>query len=186
MNTGLLRRPKAGAEALLSDETYRGPMLDRPGPSRQPGTPITMEASEQFSIPFGNEGTFVFDQEPDPWFMPLLDRICELGLLPLNWDSYGARPIDPGTAIFTVKLLLGILSESAPFPSVVPTIHGGIQLEWHEGGVDLEIDIRSPSSVDMSIEDGEHDEEFEHVDFETIQEKLNILRNRLQSTDKNA
>jgi len=145
-----------------------------------------MDATEQFFIPFGNAGTFAFDREPDPWFIPLLMIICELGWLPLNWDTYDARPVDPRTAVFTMKLLLELLSENDPLPSVVPTSRGGIQLEWHEGGIGLEIDIRSPSSVDMSIEDGEHDEEFENIDFETIQDKLYIVRSRLQDTGENA
>ena len=176
MSTGLLAPPKIGLGSLLTDEAYRRPTLDPMGPPRQPVPPITMDASEPFFIPFNNEGGFVFDQKPDSWFMPVLGKICELGLLPPSWDSYGARSIHPRTALYTVKLLLEILLDSDPFPSVVPTVHGGIQLEWHEGGVELEIDIRSPLSVDMSIQYGEYDEDFENVDFETIQEKLDIVR----------
>jgi len=186
MSTSLLRRSATGAEALLSDEMYRSPTLDRRVPSQGRVPAITMDATEPFFVQFGNEGGIVFEQEPAPWFMPLLNKICELGELPLNWDSYGARSIDLRTATFAVSILFEFLSESDPLPSVVPTSCGGIQLEWHEGGVDLEIEIQSPSSVDMSITDGERDEDLEQVDFQTIQENLNILRSRLQSADENA
>jgi len=186
MSTGLLRRPTTRAESLLSDEMYRSPTSGRRGPLSERVPAITMDAPEPFSIPFGSEGGIVFEQKPAQWFMPLLDRICELGELPLNWDSYDGLPIDLRTATFAVIVLFESLSKSDLLPSVVPTSCGGIQLEWHEGGVDLEIEILSPSTIEMSFTDGERDEDFENVDFQMIQEKLNILRGRLQSADENA
>lgn len=185
MNTGILQRPGRSSEALLSDQIYRGRTFARQTRQSSPAPVITIEASSSFSIPFGDEGAFVFEQEPGKWFMPLLSQICDLGLLPPNWNTYGAQPIDPDTAAFAAAILLTLLSADDPVPSIVPTSPGGILLEWHDGGIDLEVDIRSPSSVQVLFEDGAHEEEYERAELEIIQGKLNILRGRLQSADGN-
>jgi hypothetical protein len=57
--------------------------------------------------------------------------------LPRNWDSYGAKKINP-VAIRWAKELLDKLGDGW-IP--VPTPEGGVQLEWHRDGVDIEIDI---------------------------------------------
>lgn len=139
-----------------------------------------MEESGSFSMLFGFDGAFVFDQEPDDWFMPILNQVCNLGQLSRDWNSYGARAIDPKTAALAVNVLLEVLSESDPFPSVVPTSRGGVLLEWHDGGVDLEVDVRSPWSLQVSYEDGTKVEEIEHAEISFIQEKISSLRSRLE------
>ena len=117
--------------------------------------------------------------------MPLLSQICELGLLQPVWNTYGAQPIDPVTAAYAAAVLQKLLSADDPSPSVVPTSRGGILFEWHEGGIDLEVDIRSPSSIHVSFEDDANEEEYERAKFDLIQEKLNILLGRLKSANGN-
>lgn len=64
-------------------------------------------------------------------------------------------------------------------PSVVPT-NKGIQFEWHVAGIDLEMEFVSPSAVELFIDDnGEDSKEFDHADFQMIQESLNILRRKV-------
>ena len=60
-----------------------------------------------------------------------------------NWDSYEASPIHESAILRAFNILSEIVnpSFSLPAPSVVPTAKGGIQLEWHRNGVDLEIEI---------------------------------------------
>jgi hypothetical protein len=70
-----------------------------------------------------------------------------------NWDSYGARRVDPRCTEAAVGLLRAILDSTTPRPFVVPTCRGGIQLEWHRGGVDLEIEIESPEQMNVFFED---------------------------------
>lgn len=79
-------------------------------------------------VPF-SDGFLVFSEQPPNWFRELLERICALGNLPENWDSYGARQIDPQCALAAVTLLFSIMNPRIPPPSVVPTVRGGIQLE---------------------------------------------------------
>src|SRR5206468_4162766 len=63
---------------------------------------------------------------------------------PENWNSYGARPIRPEIVHVAAQLLRETVNHNTPQPAVVPTVGGGVQLEWHTGGIDLEIEIASP------------------------------------------
>jgi hypothetical protein len=75
------------------------------------------------------------------WLASTVRDLEEVLRLPAGWDSYGARSID----IEVVVLALEVLSQSAaavtPAPIVVPTPEGGIQLEWHTQGRDIEVAI---------------------------------------------
>ena len=178
MSANLLQQ----SESFLSDKEYgRFPSGWREAPRRSLQR-ITMEESNPFSIHFDTEVAFNFDQMPEEWFMPLLEQVCDLGMLLPNWDSYGARPIDPRIAAHTVSILMDTLDEGSPFPAVVPTSRGGIQLEWHAGGIDLEVDVRSPWSMDVFFEDGTlgTEKEVENAKIDFIREKLDLLRNRLR------
>jgi hypothetical protein len=146
---------------------------------RRPGLPATTEADGSLRIPF-NDGYFVFEPPPDDWILPLLQKVCQLGSLPPNWNSYGAKPIQRGIAAAAVTMLLNLLSPQDPVPAVVPTSHGGILLEWHMGGIDLEVDIRSPSTLHVALEEGNHRVETDRADFEAVKHNLNRLRSRIE------
>lgn len=88
-----------------------------------------------------------------PGTIEAITEICALGNLQANWDSYGALPIDRQCMVTAILLLLTTSRPKTPPPSVVPTVRGGVQLEWHRGGIDLEIEILSPSQIRVSWED---------------------------------
>jgi len=83
------------------------------------------------------------------WLNNLLDELTALSRLPPNWDSYGARAIDPQAARTTAQFLCSALREDAVPPKLVPTVRGNIQLEWHTDVADLEIEVgpQGPSSA---------------------------------------
>lgn len=64
-----------------------------------------------------------------------------LAALKPGWDSYGACAIAPD-AIRAARVMLSA-------PSVVPCSDGGVQLEWHRDGFDIE--IRIPPSADRLL-----------------------------------
>lgn len=78
------------------------------------------------------------------WLPPTVEKLAQLLSLGANWDSHGARPIDPQLPLAALRLLASVIRNGSPPPEVVPTSRGTIQLEWHRDGVDLEIDVRSP------------------------------------------
>jgi hypothetical protein len=141
-----------------------------------------MEAESWLVVPFG-EGEVTFEPAPDDWILPLVRQMCELGSLPENWNSYGAQPICPRVVGEAVTFLLNYLSPDDPFPSVVPTARGGILLEWHVGGIDLEVDFQSPSLIHVAFEDGGAEQEYDHASLELVEDKLNCLRSRLKQED---
>lgn len=74
------------------------------------------------------------------------DDFRRLESLPHGWDGYNAPPIDR-EILRTVARFLDGLSESAPQPNVVPTMTGGVQLEWHEGRKSLELEFETADRI---------------------------------------
>jgi hypothetical protein len=86
------------------------------------------------------------------WLLPTIEKLSELLSLGPNWDSYGARSIDANRVLEALRLLGRVMLNDSPPPCVVPTNCGGVQLEWHIAGVDLEIDIISSADIHVSFE----------------------------------
>lgn len=87
------------------------------------------------------------------WFEPVRDAVADLLTLADDWDSYGAPPVKSEYAAATVTLLHTIMDERTPTPAIVPTTFGGVQVEWHRNGIDLEIEIESTSRINVFYED---------------------------------
>ena len=85
-------------------------------------------------------------------FLESIEEVVDLLNLPAGWNSYSAKPIAPRNAIKAIRVLADLLEPATPSPIVVPTVRGGIQLEWHTNGVDIEIYIDSPESVSFFAE----------------------------------
>ena len=75
--------------------------------------------------------------------MTALRKIEELASLPAGWDSDGAVKIDPTCVDVAYRTLTALMIGNPVLipPTVVPTTTGGVQLEWHSGGVDVEISV---------------------------------------------
>ncbi len=90
------------------------------------------------------------------WLLPSVRALVDLINHPPGWDSRSAKRIVPQNAMFALELLAGLLDFDTPPPSIVPRIHGNIQLEWHMNRVDIEIYIDSPDRVRFFAEDTVH------------------------------
>lgn len=80
-------------------------------------------------------------------FLKGVEGVVDLLSLPAGWNSYSAKPIQRQNAIRAIRLLAEFLGSETPSPAAVPTVRGGIQLEWHTKGVNIEIYIHSPENV---------------------------------------
>lgn len=92
----------------------------------------------------------------------LMSRAQELLGLPSGWDSYGAQRIRREAALHALKVYSLFAREGAPIPSLVPTVSGGVQLEWHVGSVGVEVEVRGQGDLHVFFEDestGETSEE---------------------------
>ncbi|MEX0938314.1 MAG: hypothetical protein WDZ59_10685 [Pirellulales bacterium] len=83
----------------------------------------------------------------------VIEDICTIVNLPANWDSHGAYPIDIKCATVAIEIALLYLTRDTPRPSVVPTVRGGIQVEWHVRDFDVELKIDSPEQIELFFED---------------------------------
>jgi hypothetical protein len=102
----------------------------------------------------------VFPKHDDPlWLYTVLGRLQYLISLRPNWDSYGARPIDPNAVIFALEFLRTSLPHDGKAPQIVPTSTGGLQLEWHANGVDLEVEVDPSGDVSLSFDQAGRSEE---------------------------
>jgi hypothetical protein len=86
-------------------------------------------------------------------YVKTVSKLIELLELPGGWNSYNAKPISKENVTFAVALLGRLMRESTPAPLVVPKVRGGVQLEWHTRGIDIEIAIDSPERVSFFAED---------------------------------
>jgi len=80
--------------------------------------------------------------EAEGALMKITDKIRDSMAYLLNleegWDSYGAKKISL-VAIAEAGRLLEQLD--LPEPQIVPCSDGGVQLEWHQNGLDIELCI---------------------------------------------
>ena len=94
-------------------------------------------------------------------FLKSIQGVADLLSLPSGWSSYSAKPIAPQNATRAIRLLAEFLRPEIPPPLIVPTVRGGIQLEWHTKGINIEIYIDTPESIRFFAEHVESEASFE-------------------------
>jgi hypothetical protein len=116
-----------------------------------------------YEIPLPNRRTMrVQASASSPsWFQEALATLSKILALEEGWDSYGAPRIEPGVVESAARFLATLTSIGAPKPSICPTAHGGVQIEWHHSGKDLEIEFLASTKVSVLYEGPEGQEEWE-------------------------
>lgn len=107
------------------------------------------------------------------WSEVVIARLDDLVKLEVGWDGYRGQPVSFSCACFAVSLLDRVCSARTAAPSIVPGSDGTLQLEWHQNGYDVEVDILAPNKVRAmryNIETGETEE----VD---LQNNFAVVRN---------
>jgi hypothetical protein len=114
-------------------------------------------------------------KKPPKWFSDVAEILSSFEWLPDDWDSYGAKRIDPGCIKGAVRFLSEIVYDNTPPPSVVPTNSGGVQFEWHTKGIDLEIEIQPTIQIFAAFEDLRSQKEWEKEITEDYSPIENII-----------
>lgn len=174
MSTAMLPKRRMPVESTLSERFFRS-SPERADPDFLLTDRVPAAPQDSIAVRFG-KGFLLFDQRPDEWIIPILKEISALGDLAANWNSYGGQPIRPEAAEAALDVLLSLLLPTDSLPAIVPTGGGGIMLEWHEKGIDLEIEIRSLFEIHLTIESEAREEEIPKATRATIEEALNKLR----------
>ena len=142
--------PKVGAKAMIESlaqpssipvdatSTLGAPPSRRPSRRSLGGGPIYSVGDDVIEVPDRSESDVAGSKLVEK-LLSAEKRLRFLLALPPDWDSYGAMPIDRRNAVTALELLVTLIAGDVPMPSIVPMVDGGIQLEWHRCGVDLEV-----------------------------------------------
>jgi hypothetical protein len=101
-------------------------------------------------------------------------RVVELFKLPSGWDGCAAPPIDEQRALISIVVLAKIANLKMSVPSVVPTVDGSIQFEWHTQHHHIELVTEAVDHFSLFIQnrDNGHSET-----YETFQQARRALQN---------
>lgn len=117
-----------------------------------PDARMSPSGMERVQMPGGDLIVPAFIRESS-WFSDAKSTMFRFLELPRNWDSYGAKPIDPANVERALNLLVDIMDKGVPVPHLAATPSGGIQLEWSERGIDLEIETNPEGTLGVLFED---------------------------------
>lgn len=116
------------------------------------------------------------------WLGSAKNRLEELGTLPPDWNSYGAKPVSALARTAAYGLLRQLAGPNTPKPALVPTSDGSVQIEWHTRGIDLEIRVLSSTRISICFEDLYGDvapmEDELQYDLTALGEAIQVLSNR--------
>jgi hypothetical protein len=95
-----------------------------------------------------------FNAPPErKWQIEVQNRLLKYVKMQKGWDSYGAPPVGWDTGMFALSVLNDVMRTRTPIPQVVPSAAGGVQLEWHQKGIDLELHIAAPYQCELWFQD---------------------------------
>lgn len=80
------------------------------------------------------------------WFRPVLSQFEQMLSLPMGWDSYDGLPTSLASVEKALYFLARVAEPQTSPPTVVPLSGGGVQLVWHENGVDVEATFTADES----------------------------------------
>ena len=80
--------------------------------------------------------------------------LAEFRALPENWNSYGAMPTTQTACEKLLAVVETLLPAKHPACAIVPTPQGGVQLEWHRGGIDAELEVCYSGLVECYVDRG--------------------------------
>lgn len=95
--------------------------------------------------------TQVYEPVEEIWRAVVEARLKKLGTYPHGWDGYQSSPPHPSVIAYARSVLNSVMQQDTPAPSIVPMSEGGLQLEWHRNGYDIELAIFSTNDLELSI-----------------------------------
>jgi len=102
---------------------------------------IAESRRENRATDYGRPAPLTCERDVPAWLTPAVQSLLDLLRLPQNWDGYGAAQIQEQLAQKALMVLVEVMENDAPAPSVVPLSDGGIQVEWHRRARNLEIEF---------------------------------------------
>lgn len=96
-----------------------------------------------------------------------------------GWDGHNALPIHMEVMRRVLRTLAMTTTADTPAPQLVPTCDGGIQVEWHIYGIDLEVEFLPEGGLEVFYCASEKEEELTlRTDLTRLQGYINELTKR--------
>jgi hypothetical protein len=73
--------------------------------------------------------------------MKAIQSLSRLRQLEPHWDGRSAETLTDDACETAVRLLVSLAIPAPPTAQIFPLTDGGVQLEWHAGGNDVEIEV---------------------------------------------
>ena len=141
-------------------------------------SPITLHYSHMQTKPTTSSLTLTLFEDPI-WLPSVQSQLEILTALPQGWDAMGSPPVRADIGEFAINYLLPkIMNDITPAPSLVPVSGGGLQIEWHQNGMDIELFISGRFETEFYFSDLETGEVIEHelvADFSALEQFINRL-----------
>jgi len=101
------------------------------------------------------------DREVPAWHATTIRALQQISLLESDWNARGAAAPDETAILLALEILEETALDLTPAPDVVPTATGGVQLEWHRSGMDIELDVAPDLRVCLYWRDRDSGREWE-------------------------
>jgi hypothetical protein len=137
-------------------------------------TATTAPGSRRTSSSFPNFSK-AFNDPPEQWQIEVQSRLLQYVKMPKGWDTYNAQPVGWDAGMFALSILHDVMQVRTPIPQVVPSSAGGIQLEWHQKGIDLELHVTGPYQCELWFQDHHHPDD-PPVSLELTDDFSSLLR----------
>lgn len=96
--------------------------------------------------------TYIVKTPSPGWLSRVAERCAYLFSMPAGWDGYAAPKVDPDLIQRVWDFAQAAARIVTAEPSLVPTVGGGVAVEWHVRGIELEIELTS-TGVLVLLED---------------------------------
>ena len=136
---------------------------DRPTTATSPSSLTTVPAWHSYASELGRHHSHAFRSSPavsrtvtvvaqgahtPRWVRDYLnEELNKLMALPAGWDGSSAAEVTIEAVSETLTVLASLVNEATVAPQFFPLTDGGIQVEWHVGGNDIEIEVNGAGSA---------------------------------------
>jgi hypothetical protein len=127
---------------------------------------LSPESSGSREVQVGNPELPFSSEEPAQqstgWLRLSLQHLDEIANLELGWDEGTAQPIAPSVISAVHDFITSdLVSSIQTQPDIVPTLRGGLLIEWHTESIDLIIEAAQAGNPTFYFLDNETGEEVE-------------------------
>lgn len=109
------------------------------------------------------------------WIEDVLNRLAEMRTLPRGWDGQDGVRATMSAIVAAITVLSETMATNTVPPAIVPTSNGGLQLEWHKNGVDLEVYVDANGHVSAWCQEGAREWEEDYFPRTRLTKELSRL-----------